>query len=156
MTIDAARRSLVLGSLILTGIFFVFFLIAPIANYPLTTQQALRLLEIVIPVLGGYLGSASRFVIGQGEPVSNVRSEELLGLIVTGALVVFSFAIAAALTAFGWSNRAAAPPGSGMSVDNLALVFSLALAFLALTTGILVDGVFGRQAARETKADSHK
>ena len=41
-----------------------------------------------------------------------------------------------------------------MSVDNLALVFSLALAFLALTTGILVDGVFGRQAARENKPDS--
>ena len=156
MTVDQARRWIVLSSLILTGVFFVFFLIAPVSGYPLTYPQAFRLLQIVTPVFAGYLGAATRFIFGAQSAATNVSSEPLLGIIARGAVIVFGLAIVAALGAFGWTNRTSAPAGIGMSIDTLATAFSLALGLLAVTTGIIVDGIFGRQVASQPAAKTQQ
>jgi hypothetical protein len=60
-----ARKWLVLASLSMTAVLFVFFIIAPAFGFPLTFGQARGLLEIILPVFLGYLGSASHFVFSQ-------------------------------------------------------------------------------------------
>ena len=59
---EAARVWLVKASLIVTTLTFVFFIVAPAFNFPLSFGEAIRLLEIVAPVFLGYLGSATQFL----------------------------------------------------------------------------------------------
>lgn len=143
MTTRTARRWLVYASLGLTAAAFVFFVVAPAAGYPLTFAQSIRLLEVVGPVFFGYVGSAVRFAFASA-PDAPLREDagELLPALVRGPILVFGLALVAALTSFGLSNRAAAAPGSGMDIDTLALIFSIALAFLAATTSVLVPLLF--------------
>src|SRR6185295_2636008 len=127
MTAHVARKWLIYATLLTTAVAFVFFLIAPASGFPLTFDQSVRLLEIVLPVFLGYLGSATHFVVrgsntAPNTPVPPRGRSELLGLLVRGPVVVFLVATVSAIVAFGISNSPSAPPGSGMSVDTLAVI----------------------------------
>lgn len=154
MTIHSARIWLIKVSLAITGLNFAFFLAAPALGYPLTFEQAVRLLEIVTPVFFGYLGSATYFLFGRSASDQNVAlggSKELVALLVKGPVYLFGVATVTAGIAFGYSNRSAAPGGSGMTVDILAGSISAALGLLAVTTNVIVSYLFasGEQRARE-------
>jgi hypothetical protein len=131
--------------LTITAVLLVFFIIAPTSGYPIRYDQAIRLLEIVLPVFLGYLGSAARFIFPAN---SKVRSKEKLDLhplasiMIRGPVIVFSLATVAALTAFGLSNRRDAAPGTGMDIDTLAGILSLALGILAVTTNVAFAYLF--------------
>lgn len=145
MNVDAARRWLIKASLTITGLYFVFFFTAPAMGYPLTFEQSIRILEIVLPVFLGYLGNGTYFLFKTHEP--NIKrtlkgSPELFRLLVIGPILVFAAASIAAIIAFGLSNRASAPPGSGMNVDLLAGAMSASLGLLAVTTNIIVSYLF--------------
>jgi hypothetical protein len=144
MDIDSARRWLILASLTITAVQFVFFLIAPVTGYPLEFTHSIRLIEIILPVFLGYLGSAARFVFPQGPQAHEpVRAQgPLVGLLVRGPVIVFSLVGVVAIIAFGYSNRIDAPMDSGMNVDQLAGIISLALGLLAVTTGVAVSYLF--------------
>jgi len=144
MTIESARKWLVLGSLIVTGTHFIFFLIAPAVGYPIEYEHSIRLLQISTPVFLGYLGAASRFVFQRHKATDQVViSNPLLGTLIRGPFIVFGLASIAALCAFGYSNRLNAPPGVGMSVDTLATAVTTALGLLAVTTNVAVSALFG-------------
>lgn len=156
MTIQSARKWLVLSSLSITGAHFIFFLIAPAVGYPIEYEHSIRLLQISTPIFFGYLGSASRFVFnarGQEKANEVIISNPLLGTLIRGPFIVFGLASVAALCAFGYSNRLAAPPGIGMSVDTLATVITTALGLLAVTTNVAVSALFGGEEKEKEKAN---
>ena len=146
MTIDDARKWLIVASLVLTGSQMAFLVVAPITGYPLVYPKNIDLLQIISPVFLGYLGSASHFVF-QNPPQDVPVQNQFLGLLVKGPLLIYTVVITLAFASFGYANRASAAPGSGMSVDNLATTLSLALGVLAVTTGIITSYLFVRQKA---------
>lgn len=151
MTVAIARRWLVFASLLVTGVTFVFFLVAPAVGYPLTWEQSIRVFEIVIPVFLGYLGTATHFLFHTGgeQQLVRINSSGLLSLIVRGPLIVFVVVGVAIVFAFGYANRAAATPGEGMSVDALSYSFTALMGLLAVTTNVAVSYLFalGEKAA---------
>ena len=145
MTPDIARIWIIKVSLIITSLNFAFFLIAPVLGYPITFEQSIRILEIITPVFFSYLGSATYFLFSKnssGQNVSLQGPQELLNLLVKGPIWVFGTASLAAVIAFGYSNSAAAPIGSGMTVDFLAGSMTAALGLLAVTTNVIVSYLF--------------
>ena len=145
MSPDDARKWLVTASLIITGALFLFFILAPAFHYPLQFKQARTLLEVLLPVFLGYLGSAAHFLFrveGAPQVVRSVQSPALLTLILKGPVVLFTVAVTAALIAFGVMNRAGQNDGGGMSVQDLSGIVSLALGLLTVTTSVLSAYLF--------------
>jgi hypothetical protein len=145
MTVEMARKWLITASLGITAGVVAFFVAAPAFGFPLTADQAMRLLEIVVPVFLGYLGTASRFVFSAPNRVERVqlrRNDPLVALLIRGPLLVFLLIVFVAVASFGWSNRADAPAGAGMSIDALSGVVSTALGLLAVTTHTAVAYLF--------------
>jgi hypothetical protein len=157
MIANNARRWLIISSLIITAALLIFFIIAPTSGYPIRYDQAIRLLEIVLPVFLGYLGSAARFIFPAN---SKTRSKEnsdlhpLANIMVRGPVIVFSLAAVSALTAFGLSNRRDAAPGTGMDIDTLAGILSLALGLLAVTTNVAFAYLFPASNTEDQSASS--
>ena len=147
MTVEGARKWLVVSSLSVTGLIFVFFLFAPAIGFPVIFSQSLGILEVVLPVFLGYLVSAATFVFRSNtvpdELVFRRDASSLVGLLIRGPLVVFAAALVALIAAFGVTNSPSASPGSGMSVDQLTAGISVILGLLAVTTNVAVSYLFG-------------
>jgi hypothetical protein len=141
MTIDNARKWLIVSSLTITGGQMLFLLVAPTVGFPLPYPKNLDLLQIVSPVFLGYLGSAAHFIFQNPTPAVPVQNR-FLGLLVKGPLVIYVLAAGASLAAFGYANRVGTAVGAGMSVDNLATALSLSLGVLAVTTGVVSSYLF--------------
>jgi len=148
MTVDEARKWLVVSSLLITASLLVFFLLAPALGFPLVFAQSLRILEVALPVFLAYLGSAASFVFRSAsdadEAVFRRSTSSLTGLLVVGPVVVFAVSLLAIILAFGITNRPSASPGSGINVDQLAAGISIILGLLAVTTNAAVGYLFGR------------
>lgn len=141
MTPDHARKWLILWSLIVIGLQAVFLVVAPVIRFPLEYPKNLNLLQIVTPVLLGYLGSAAHFVFMTPAPKIEANNE-LLGPLVKGPVIIYACVMIAAFAAFGYSNCSGAAIGSGMSVDNLNMAVSISLGILAATTSVIVARLF--------------
>lgn len=141
MDIDRARSVLILSSLIITGLQIVFLIAAPVFGFPLPYPGNLHVLQIISPVFLGYLGSASHFIFQDPAPVVPVQ-KRFLGTLVVGPIVIYACSIITAFAVFAWSNRADAPPGTGISEDDLSTILSLALGVLAVTTGVITSYLF--------------
>jgi hypothetical protein len=141
MTSDQGRKWLIGSSLLITGAQMTFLLVAPAFGYPLIWPNNLEILQILTPVLLGYLGSASHFVFMTPPPQVAVNNE-FLGMLIKGPIAIYVVAMIAAFGAFGFSNRAAATPGTGMSVENLSTAVAICLGILAATTGVIVSYLF--------------
>jgi len=150
MTVNRARRWLILFSLCVTGVQIVFFVAAPALGFPLQYPKNLDLLQIVSPVFLGYLGAASHFIFQNPAPDVPVQNE-FLGLLVKGPIIIYSAAVIAALSAFAYSNRQGAVIGNGMSIDALAMTMSISLGVLAVSTGILTSYLFVAPQAQQQK-----
>jgi len=159
MTVEGARKWLILASLLVTVTVFVFFLIAPVTGFPFTFDQSLRLLEIVLPVFLAYLSSAASFVFSSSSAVDDLvfrrAKSSLVSLLIKGPIMVFAVAMAAIIFAFGFSNRPAAPAGSGISINQLAAGISIILGMLVVTTNVAVNYLFGGGAHVARKRDLH-
>ncbi|MDB4963977.1 MAG: hypothetical protein JWP01_3976 [Myxococcales bacterium] len=144
MTRAEARQRLVQFSLAASAGALVFFTVAPALGYPLDYEQALRLLQIIIPAFSGYLGSATIFIFKgkRSEPPLSEEQASLLGVLVKGPPLLFAVATGAVLVGFGLSNSSFASLGAGMRVDTLATVLSVLLGVLSLTTSVLVTYLF--------------
>jgi hypothetical protein len=143
MTSTEARNWLVTASLTLTAGSFVFFLVAPALAYPLTFAQALRIVEIIVPVFMGYLGSAALYLFQGRVAVQLVGDPGLIRLMIRGPIIAFAVIRIGLLAAFGISNRGSAPMGAGMSVDVLAASTTAALGILTVTTNLAIARLFG-------------
>lgn len=140
MTVDQARRWIILASLIITGIQMVFLLLSP-AILPLEYPENLDLLQIITPVFLGYLGSSAHFVFMNPPPAVAVNNQ-FLPLLVKGPIIIYASAMVAAFGTFWYTNRPGAPLGGNMTVDHLSTAMSLALGVLAATTAVIVSYLF--------------
>jgi hypothetical protein len=139
-----ARRWLVVASLCISGAFLVFCALAPALGFPgLDGGDALRLLEITLPVFLGYLGSAVQFVFGGEARLVRVVDPVMLMLLVRGPVVIFGLTVAISLAAYGVSHRNAAPVGTGLSIEVLAGLVAASMGLLAATTNVIVGYLFG-------------
>jgi hypothetical protein len=147
MTVDAARKWLVFSSLSITGGLLVFFLLAPAAGYPILFAQSLRVLEVLLPTFLGYIGTAAFFVFRADSSadlaVFRKTSAPLVGMLIRGPVLVFSLSLTVLIIAFGIMNSPAAPPGSGISFDQLTAGVSVILGLLAVTTNVAISYLFG-------------
>jgi len=141
MSIDAARKFLIVSSLLMTGGQLMFLLMAPAFGYPLIYPKNLQILQIVSPVFLGYLGSASHFIFQTPAPEVPVQNQ-FLGMLVKGPLAIYFFVVVGMLTAYGYTNRVAAAIGEGISSEDLATALSLALGVLTVTTGVISSYLF--------------
>lgn len=91
MTIDSARKWLIVSSLVITGSQMLFLLVAPTIGFPLSYPKNLNLLQIVSPIFLGYLGAASHFIFQNPAPAVPVQNR-FLGLLVKGPLVIYVLA----------------------------------------------------------------
>ena len=159
MTHEEARHWLISKSLLLTTVLFVFLVVAPFAGFPLDAKSndPVHLLEILIPVFVGYLGSAAHFVFGSGG-VQTSRGKKLSAnavLLIKGPVLAWSIMSAAALITFGLSNRMGVPVGSGMTFQLLSGTLTVALSLLTATTNIAVAFLFKSEVAKvEPKKDA--
>ena len=144
MTANAARTWLVIASLSIVLVAFLFFFLAPELGYPLERPDATRMVQIIVPVFAAYLGSATRFLFSPDVALRQLdeHRRSLLGLLVRGPVIVFGIAWVALIVAFGISHASYAPAGQGMSVDDLASSTVLILSLLALTTNGIVAYLF--------------
>jgi hypothetical protein len=144
MTIDAARKWLILSSPIITALQMLFLIVCPTIGFPLQYPKNLDLLQLISPVFLGYLGAASHFIFQNPTPeVPVVR--QFLGMLVRGPIIIYFVVVSGTFAAFAYSNRVGAPIGSGMSVENLSTAISIALGLLAVTTGIISSYLFVAQ-----------
>jgi hypothetical protein len=144
MTIERARKVVILASLIITGVQMLFLIVAPSVGFPLSYPKNLDLLQIVSPVFLGYLGAATHFIFRNPPPTVPAQNE-YLGFLVIGPLVIYVMAVGGAFAAFGYSNRVGAALGEGMTQDNLATALSFALSLLAATVGVISSYLFVAQ-----------
>jgi hypothetical protein len=153
-TTNQMRRWLVVGSLAIIGGDTLFLISSPALGYPLEMGQAVRLLEITLPVFLGYLGSATYFIVSGAKASQHTPHQELLGLLVRGPMILFLSINAAVLIIFGYSNRSNADAGAGMSVEMLAGVVSASIALLLVTTNALIMYLFSAEERLRPKQDS--
>lgn len=140
MTKLDARRWLLIASFVLTLVVFLLFALAPAIGLPVTWDQALRLMEIVLPVFTGYVGSITLLIIRRGRRrEGDAKPIPLLRLAVQGPILIFTAAALAAIVGFAVSNGANATPGSGMSVDQLAAAIAAALSLLSVSTSVVMS-----------------
>jgi hypothetical protein len=148
MTILDAQKFIISCSLAATCVLLMFYGLAPALGYPLEYDQAVRLIQINVPVFLGYTGSATQFLFtGNTKRATLVDPAlaPLLSLLTRGPLIIFALVNIGVLLAFGWTNRAAAPPGGGMSVDTLSILLTAALSILTVTTGVIVSYLFSAE-----------
>ena len=148
--LTAERKWLIIASLGATALTFLFFILAPAFGYPLTYEDAFGVVQIIVPVFTGYLGTAAQFAFanpGNADPAMNANVKPLVRLMVRGPVFVFLFIIVAVVIAFGVTNGEDAAPGSGMSVGLLSTVTTAGLALLAVTTNAAVAYLFVAQGA---------
>jgi hypothetical protein len=146
--LEEERRWLIVASLGSTLAVFLFFVLAPAAGYPLTYEDALGVVQIIVPVFMGYLGTAAQYVFAKtppDEPSPHKAARPLLRLMVRGPVLVFLTIILASIVSFGLTNREDAQIGTGMSVSLLSAVVTASLALLAVTTNAAVAYLFTAQ-----------
>lgn len=146
MTASGARRWLILSTLTISTSLLLFFILAPVAGFPIQFSQSFRVLEVIVPVFLGYLGTAALFVFRAGVPEDDIEFRpavaNLVGLLVKGPVLVFGLGTIALIAAFGLSNGKDAAAGTGVSLDQLSGGMSMILGLLAVTTNVAVAYLF--------------
>ena len=143
MNVLKAQKSLIYISLAESGLVFIFLTLAPAFGFHLSWAQSLRIIELIVPVFFGYLGSAAAFVFqSRSNEHVVVAHPELVRILVFGPLILFFLGSVSLFIAFGVTNRSGAPPGIGMDIDTLAAGFTALLGLLTVTTHVAVSYLF--------------
>ena len=153
MTVENARTWLILASLLITGGCFLFFILAPVFSYPISSDQSVRILQIIIPVFIGYLGSATYFVFNNQTSSENLTFQGnslQVKLLIKGPVYLFCVGLVAILIVFWKGNSANASPGDGMAIDGLATWVAVLLSILTVTTNVIVAYLFSKGSSNDT------
>lgn len=146
MDISKARSLIIAADLVLLASLFLFLIIAPVARYPLSSDESWQIGQIVFPVFIGYLATATAFLTSQTPALSELgpdRNPTDFLLIVIGPIAVFTLALVATFVVFGLSNAPSAHAGTGMTLATLTKIVSGILALLTATTSVVVTKLFG-------------
>jgi hypothetical protein len=141
MTLGALRKWTVLALLGVTAATILFFLVAPSAGFPLEFDQAWGIAQISVPVLAGYLGTATQFA-GSASGDDADPSPPLLPWLVFTPMAIYLLAAAILLVVFGLTNRSSAPVGTGMSATFLSTVLTGLLGIVTVTANVAIARLF--------------
>ncbi|WP_437805131.1 hypothetical protein [Sorangium sp. So ce1078] len=142
--VTAARRWLIVMSLSVTAANLLFFIMAPSLGYPMEYPENVRIMQLLMPVVLGYLGAMTSFLFQAPRRVRiDPQALPFLDLLVKGPVIIFTVATTAAIVAFGYSNRRFAPSGTTrMTLDTLSITITACLALLTVTTNAVVSYLF--------------
>jgi hypothetical protein len=122
-----------------------FFILAPITGFPVTFNEAWRIIQMILPMLLSFVAAAAIFFVSSRssnlpEPPANVTS--IARVMIRGPLYIAIFGCILATSVFWYSNRHTAPAGSGFSLEQYCWWISAFLSILSVTTGIVVARLF--------------
>jgi hypothetical protein len=150
----AARRAVVLFSLVSTGVLIPFLILAPYIGYPLKPGESLAVVRVVTPVFLGFLGAASIFVTKVHQEISDIRGDSgrLLGFLIFGPFLLFFVSMISLLLAFYIGNSPRQTiVGIGITVDDLTSWISIILGILTVTAGVISNSLFGLERQENSK-----
>jgi hypothetical protein len=139
-----ARIWLVKWSAVLTGILFVFFVIAPFVALPFRGDQSKQALGIIAPVFFGYLGLATTFLFQAPPKIPASPINPLFSLIVKAPVGIFSVGLFVLILTYCLTNILAKKIGDGMGFDDFVFYLSMLLTLQSGTTGVLFAAIFGK------------
>lgn len=144
MSIRNAQFWIVRASLLLIGATWVFFLLAPAIDFPLTFKESFALLKLITPVFMGYVGLAVGFLFAGGAPLPSPGRSigSLLALLVRGPVILYGAVMICALIVFGMTNRSGANPAEMMPYDYLENATITATTILTGTTSVVASKIF--------------
>jgi hypothetical protein len=146
MTYAVARLWLIKNSLLIMAFFGSALLVAPATRYPLSFEQAISLLQIVLPLFIGYLSTAIVFLTSREAPLKRGPAREfssILAHLVKGPVWLVALFLSIALIVFGivnWPKPESQP--SGFDFGLLSNLVSFILSISAATTSALVAWLF--------------
>ena len=139
MTVDHARRLIVLLSLGTTTAFTAFLIVSPLF-IQVDIAEAYRVVQIIFPVFAGYLGAAVLYLFQRSAHDVIVADPVLLRYIVYGAFLIF-WLLGLVLFLFYYVSNL---PGGieGMRIDQLSNYMTMLIAVLNITVGALSTFLF--------------
>ncbi len=141
-TASAARLSILVFSLAISGCLLIFLVVAPNIGFPFNSNDNYRLIEIVTPLFFGYLGSASHYVFNaNGGREVDKNQQNMLMFVVIGPFMIFIAFIIIMFWVFKVSQTGQG--GDAMTFDGLSRGFSVGLGLLAATVSIASAYLFG-------------
>jgi hypothetical protein len=143
MTVKAARMWIVKWSLLLISFYGIFFIMAPIAPYPLGYKESVQLIELIFPLFLGYLSTAVVFTF-EGKDVETYTTD-LLGALTKGPFFVATALSLALFTSYWFSQSTLSPLALSrpMEFETFSSLFSAILGIYTATTSALVAYLFG-------------
>lgn len=144
MTALQARQFIVLFSL-LTCTFFVAFMVLCPLFMAIKGSESFQIVQIIMPVFAGYLGSAVIFLFQPNAGRSRIKDPVLLRYLVIGPFGIFWFLGAVVFVYFWASNLPGGVPG--MDIDQLSNYITLLISFMNATIGVLSAYLFGSETA---------
>lgn len=159
---DAERLWILKASFAVLGVTFVFFVIArPMLSFPMLYDEIVRVLQIIVPVFGGYIGIGAAYVSQVNRPAAataaapNPHERDILRLLLRAPVYGAAVGMVVLIGAFWWSNRHDAAPGGGMSIDNFCWFLALLMGVLAASTSLIVTRLFPGASAQSEKPKPH-
>src|ERR1700754_3640996 len=138
MSAGKARRHVLLLSLGTTALFAILLILFPLTGL-VTPEESFSLVQIIVPVFAGYLGSAVPFLFRTG-PSTRVRDAQMLLILIYGPFGLF-WAIGATLSFYFWASNQAGGV-TGMGIADLTSYLTLLVAFMNGTVGAVVSYLF--------------
>lgn len=120
----------------------IFLLVAPAVGYPLDYRQAMNVLQLVLPVFLSYVGTATYWITRHYSARADKPADPLLVLLTRGPVLIYSVSALACFFTFGFSNRANAAIGEGMSFSALLTSIAVSLSILTVSTNAIVAYLF--------------
>jgi hypothetical protein len=132
--------------LLITAALGTFLLVAPVTRYPLAFDQAISVLQVIMPLFVGYLSTAIVFVTTMRAPTHKGPKGEfnsLLVVLIKGPLYLVAGLLAVSFVVFGASNwPTEGSPTSGFEFGLLSNLISFILSISSATTSALVAWLF--------------
>lgn len=140
------RLHVAMLNLAVTGLTFLFFLLAPVFGFPARSEDTIGLAMIAAPVFLGYLGFAGAFAARVTPDVSPEPEPDrirLLSALAYGVTATYVVLAAAACIAFWVTNRRSdVLDGTGMSLDTLRTSLTLSLGIFTAVSNHIVTRLF--------------
>jgi hypothetical protein len=144
MTIGRLRISVVMTVLSICAATILFFIIAPGAGYPLEFDQGWAMAQVSIPVLAGYLGTATQFASADQNDTQK-PAPPLLSWLVFGPVAIYIIGAVSLLIVFWQGNNESAEIGAGMSTSLLSTILTALLGIVTATANVAIAQLFKKQ-----------
>lgn len=132
------------SALMIIAVEVLFFAVAPHLGFPLEASEAIRMLEIILPIFLFYLSSAMMIFFEKRLAIHFLShsGRRILNLLIRGPVFLFVIITFTSIGIFGYSNRLTAIPGEGLSPNSLAALLTISLSILCTLSNAMVLYLF--------------